>query len=54
MQDVNPYSAQSDVYSFGICLYELVAGLLPYTHVNNRDQVNEQFYAFIFYYYILS
>ncbi|GAB6029128.1 hypothetical protein CHUAL_004906 [Chamberlinius hualienensis] len=39
MQDPNPYSFQSDVYAFGIVLYELVAGQLPYAHINNKDQI---------------
>lgn len=39
MKDLNPYSFQSDVYAFGIVLYELVAGQLPYSHINNKDQV---------------
>ncbi|KAM3726997.1 Raf [Dirofilaria immitis] len=39
MQDVNPYTTLSDVYSFGICLFELLSGVLPYSHINSRDQI---------------
>lgn len=39
MIEPNPYSFQSDVYSFGIVLYELTTGTLPYRHVNNKDQI---------------
>ncbi|XP_054718655.1 serine/threonine-protein kinase B-raf-like isoform X2 [Uloborus diversus] len=39
MKDLNPYSFQSDVYAFGIVLYELIAGQLPYSHINNKDQI---------------
>ncbi|XP_056665384.1 serine/threonine-protein kinase A-Raf isoform X1 [Monodelphis domestica] len=39
MQDKNPYSFQSDVYAYGVVLYELMSGSLPYSHINNRDQI---------------
>jgi len=39
MLDQNPYSTTSDVYSFGICLYELLTSSLPYDDIKNRDQI---------------
>ncbi|KAM9324270.1 serine/threonine-protein kinase A-Raf [Gastrophryne carolinensis] len=39
MQENSPYSFQSDVYAYGVVLYELMAGLLPYASINNRDQI---------------
>ncbi|KAM8934361.1 serine/threonine-protein kinase A-Raf [Pelodytes ibericus] len=39
MQENSPYSFQSDVYAYGVVLYELLAGLLPYATINNRDQI---------------
>ncbi|XP_011259736.2 raf homolog serine/threonine-protein kinase Raf [Camponotus floridanus] len=39
MQEENPYSFQSDVYAFGVVLFELLAGQLPYSHINNKDQI---------------
>ncbi|KAJ8369481.1 hypothetical protein SKAU_G00095090 [Synaphobranchus kaupii] len=39
MQDSNPYTFQSDVYGYGVVLYELMSGTLPYANINNRDQI---------------
>ncbi|KAG9509111.1 RAF proto-oncogene serine/threonine-protein kinase, partial [Fragariocoptes setiger] len=33
----NPFTFESDVYSYGIVLYELVTGSLPFQGVNNKD-----------------
>lgn len=39
MQMSNPYSNLSDVYSFGIVLYELFSSTLPYNEFKSRDQI---------------
>jgi serine/threonine protein kinase len=39
MTDPNPYSFYSDVYAFGIVIYELISSSLPYVHIGNKDQV---------------
>ncbi|XP_076855247.1 serine/threonine-protein kinase A-Raf [Brachyhypopomus gauderio] len=39
MQDANPYTFQSDVYGYGVVLFELMSGTLPYSNINNRDQI---------------
>ncbi|XP_065845058.1 serine/threonine-protein kinase A-Raf-like isoform X2 [Oscarella lobularis] len=39
MQDSTPYTTKSDVYAFGIVVYELVTQTLPYQHIKNRDQL---------------
>ncbi|XP_078727586.1 serine/threonine-protein kinase B-raf-like isoform X1 [Lampetra fluviatilis] len=39
MKERNPYSFQSDVYAFGIVLFELMSCQLPYCSINNRDQI---------------
>lgn len=39
MQGGNPYTFKSDVYAFGIVLFELSSGRLPYQHIGNRDMI---------------
>lgn len=39
MKESNPYSFQSDVYAFGIVMYELLTLQLPYNHINNKDVI---------------
>lgn len=39
MQEESPYSFQSDVYAFGIVMFEMLTGCLPYSKVNNKDQI---------------
>ncbi|KAL9972799.1 hypothetical protein ACROYT_G019175 [Oculina patagonica] len=39
MKDPNPYSFHSDIYAYGIVLYELLTSSLPYPHVGNKDQI---------------
>ena len=33
MKDDSPYTFQSDVYAFGIVMYELMTTTLPYSHI---------------------
>lgn len=46
MQDTNPYTFQSDVYGYGVVLFELMSGTLPYSNINNRDQVISHYTVF--------
>ncbi|KPJ20286.1 Raf-like serine/threonine-protein kinase phl [Papilio machaon] len=39
MEEPAPYTFRSDVYAYGVVLYELMAGELPYAHLNNKDQI---------------
>ena len=36
IENKDPFSFLSDVYSFGIVLYEILSGMLPYTDRNGR------------------
>ncbi|XP_071082636.1 serine/threonine-protein kinase A-Raf-like isoform X1 [Haliotis cracherodii] len=39
MRESNPYTFQSDVYAFGIVIFELMTQELPYANINNKDQI---------------
>ena len=38
----DPYTPSCDVYSFGVVIFELITGMLPYPHVQERDQVGQE------------
>ena len=40
MQDPDPYTYKSDVYAFGVVLYELIYQELPYPDIKERHQVS--------------
>ena len=42
MKESHPYSNKSDVYAYGIVLYELTSRTLPYANIGNKDQVLSQ------------
>lgn len=46
MKDPNPYSFHSDIYAYGMVLYELLTSSLPYAHVGNKDQVHFLWYLY--------
>nr|QMV48161.1 Raf [Plutella xylostella] len=39
MEEPAPYTFRSDVYAYGIVLFELCAAELPYSKLNNKDQI---------------
>ncbi|PAA62866.1 hypothetical protein BOX15_Mlig020430g1 [Macrostomum lignano] len=39
MKDDDPYTVKSDVYAFGVVLYELCSGQLPYNKLSNKDLI---------------
>ncbi|KAK0399802.1 hypothetical protein QR680_003222 [Steinernema hermaphroditum] len=39
MRDATPFSTLSDVYSYGIVLYELLTSSLPYGHTKDKDMI---------------
>ena len=43
MQDPNPYTFKSDVYAFGVVIYELICQELPYPNIKERDQVGNKY-----------
>lgn len=43
MKEDNPYTFRSDVYAYGVVLYELFSATLPYSNISNRDQVSTMY-----------
>ena len=41
MKDATPYTFKSDVYAYGVVVYELIANTLPYNNIGNKDQVGD-------------
>lgn len=39
MKDATPYTFKSDVYAYGVVVYELIANTLPYNNIGNKDQI---------------
>ena len=37
MKDSNPYTFKSDIYAFGIVMYELISSSLPYSNIGHKD-----------------
>jgi serine/threonine protein kinase len=48
MKDSHPYSNKSDVYAYGIVLYELTSRTLPYANIGNKDQVGGNDFEIIY------
>ena len=46
MRNGNPYCFQSDTYAYGIVLFEMTTGRLPYENMRNRDLVSYKLYLF--------
>ena len=39
MDQRNPYTFQSDVYAYGVVLYELTSNELPYKEIQHKEQI---------------
>ena len=53
MQDSDPYTFKSDVYAFGVVLYELICQELPYPDIKERHQVSikQNFHIYMAHHY---